>query len=111
MSVTSSRQTPSSRNFKNSSRRPRARQGGIGLKAIVAVCLAATGWVAYNGWGKTASLDAYRGVLTIPVHRGDLLITVLEDGNLESAKNLDIKCQVPGSLTILEIVPDGGHVQ
>ena len=115
MSVTSSRQTSSSGNLhlqSGSPRRVRGRRGGIGIKSIVAVCLAAAaGWVAYAGWGKTVSPDAYRGVITTPVHRGDLLITIVDDGNLESAKNLDIKCQVPGSLTILEIVPDGGHVQ
>ncbi|HWB14557.1 MAG TPA: HlyD family efflux transporter periplasmic adaptor subunit [Pirellulales bacterium] len=109
MSVTS---TSSSRGVKNASpRRLHKRRGGIGIKSLVAVCLAVAAWVAYDGWGRTASPEAYRDTLTVPVHRSNLLITVLEDGNLESAKNLEIKCQVPGSLTILEIVADGDHVQ
>ncbi|HEV3023272.1 MAG TPA: biotin/lipoyl-binding protein, partial [Pirellulales bacterium] len=73
--------------------------------------MAAGAWVAYDGWGRTVSPDAYRDVLTAPVRRGDLLITVVKDGNLESAKNLEIKCQVPGALTILEIAPDGSYVR
>jgi RND family efflux transporter MFP subunit len=39
-----------------------------------------------------------------------LLITVTEDGNLESAQNVDIKCEVAGGSTILWIVEDGKEV-
>ncbi|HEV3342848.1 MAG TPA: HlyD family efflux transporter periplasmic adaptor subunit [Pirellulales bacterium] len=111
MSVTSTARSLSSRGAKSDSpRRPRGRRGGVGLKAIVAVCLAGAGWVTYGGFNATTPTDAYRGALTAPVHRGNLLITVIEDGNLESSKNLEIKCQVPGALTILEIVTDGSEV-
>jgi HlyD family secretion protein len=112
MSVMSTSRSSSSRGTRNGSpRRVPGGGGGAGIKLVVALCLAGAAWVAYASWGSTASPDAYRDVLTTPVHRGDLLIIVEEDGNLESAKNLEVKCQVPGSLTILEIVPDGGHVQ
>ncbi|HVX10771.1 MAG TPA: HlyD family efflux transporter periplasmic adaptor subunit [Pirellulales bacterium] len=50
-------------------------------------------------------------MLTTPVKKGDLLITVTEDGNVESANNVELKCKVPGPITILEIVPDGSHVE
>ncbi len=49
--------------------------------------------------------------LTHTVSRGDLVVTVTEDGNLESAKNVDIKCQVAGGSSILSIVDDGSTVK
>ncbi|HEX7379639.1 MAG TPA: HlyD family efflux transporter periplasmic adaptor subunit [Pirellulales bacterium] len=49
--------------------------------------------------------------LTTTVKRGDLLITVTEDGNVESAHNVELKSKVPGSNTILDIIPDGSHVK
>ena len=50
-------------------------------------------------------------VLTQRVVRGDLLITVVEDGNVESAANVDLKCEVTGGSVILWIVPDGSFVK
>lgn len=50
-------------------------------------------------------------VMTAAVKKADLLITVTEDGNVESAENIELKCKVPGPITILEIVPDGSHVK
>ena len=47
---------------------------------------------------------------TYTVKRGDLLITVTEDGSLESAENLDIKCEVAGGTTIVWIIEDGKKV-
>ena len=44
------------------------------------------------------------------VTTGDLLVTVVEDGNLESANNYEIKCRVEGTTTILKIVEDGSVV-
>ena len=41
----------------------------------------------------------------------DLLVSVTEDGNLESASNVDIKCRVEGGSTILKIVEDGSLVK
>jgi HlyD family secretion protein len=49
--------------------------------------------------------------LTHTVARADLLITVTEDGNVESASNVDIKCQVAGGSSIIWIIPDGSTVE
>lgn len=49
-------------------------------------------------------------MLTHRATRGELIITVIEDGNVESASNVDIKCQVAGGSAILSIVPDGSLV-
>ena len=113
MSVTStSRWSTTSARLENGPSRP-SRNGRkrIGLRLVVALCLAGAAWAVYASFGSATLADAYRGALTTPVKRGDLLITVAEDGSLESAKNLDLKCQVPGSQTILEIVTDGSHVK
>lgn len=50
-------------------------------------------------------------LLTAPVQRGDLLVTVTEDGNLESAVNIDVKCEVAGGTSILWIIEDGKEVK
>lgn len=49
--------------------------------------------------------------LTHSVSRERLLVTVTEDGNVESASNVDVKCQVAGGATILWIVEDGKLVE
>ncbi len=59
---------------------------------------------------RTGPVAAERALLyTAP--RGDLLITVVEDGNVESANNVEIKCQVAGGSAILWIIPDGSEVK
>jgi multidrug efflux pump subunit AcrA (membrane-fusion protein) len=40
-----------------------------------------------------------------------LLVTVVAAGNIESSKNVDVKCQVAGGSSILWIVPDGQEVK
>lgn len=56
--------------------------------------------------------DASRpSMLTHTVQRGEMLVTVTEDGNVESAKNVEIKCQVAGGTSILWIVKDGSQAK
>ena len=50
-------------------------------------------------------------MLTHVVRKGELLVTITEDGALESANNVDIKCEVAGGSTILWIVEDGSEVE
>jgi len=57
------------------------------------------------------STDVLSDVLRATVRRGDLMVTVIEDGNLESAVNIDIKCEVAGGTAILWIVDDGTEVK
>lgn len=88
------------------------RRGGWG-KLLVAVVLVAA--VAGGVYGY-AYLNGPKGsvpgtMLTHVVQPGDLVITVTEDGNLESANNVDIKCEVAGGSTILWIVKDGKLVE
>lgn len=48
--------------------------------------------------------------LTHTIARGDLLVSVSEEGSLESASNIEIKCRVKGGGTIVWIVEDGTEV-
>ncbi|MCA9067523.1 MAG: hypothetical protein KDA84_01275, partial [Planctomycetaceae bacterium] len=54
--------------------------------------------------------DSQSNWLTKPVVKQRLVLTVSEDGNIESAKNVDVKCEVLGGSTILWIVEDGKQV-
>ena len=77
------------------------------------VLLGMLGGVGYGAQQYFASMSAGQRltVLTHTVAANDMLVTVTEDGNLESASNLDIKCQVAGGSSILWIVPDGSTVK
>ena len=47
---------------------------------------------------------------TFTVTRGELLITVVESGNLEAATSIDIASEVPHTVKILEIVEEGTNI-
>jgi multidrug efflux pump subunit AcrA (membrane-fusion protein) len=49
--------------------------------------------------------------MTHTVQRGDLRVTVIESGSLESAENVDIKCEVAGGSKILWVIDDGKEVE
>lgn len=65
------------------------------------------GYAAMTGGGDEEGAKA----LTHTVQRGDLMVTVNEDGSLESGNNVDVKCEVAGGSQIIFIVPDGKYVQ
>jgi len=50
-------------------------------------------------------------VLTERARRTDMIISIAEDGTLQSSHNVDIKCEVQGGSTILWIIPDGTEVR
>lgn len=81
-----------------------------GLALIVLAVVGGLGSLGYATLTGTWEKRAADSFLTHPVTRGELLITVTEDGNLESAQNVDIKCEVAGGSTILWIVEDGKEV-
>ncbi len=45
--------------------------------------------------------------LTYPIRRSDLMVTVTEQGTLESSNNTEIKCKVRGAATVLWVVEAG----
>lgn len=77
----------------------------IALVGLVGVAAAASRYFSSSSQGLES---AY---VVSPVQRSTFLVTVTEDGNLESASNVELKCEVEGGTTILEIVPDGSLVK
>lgn len=49
--------------------------------------------------------------LTHTITRGDLLVTVIEQGTLESSNNTEIKCKVRGFSTVTWVIPSGSIVK
>jgi HlyD family secretion protein len=49
--------------------------------------------------------------LTYRVSRGDLIVTVTEQGTLESSNNTEIKCEVRGYSTVTYVIPAGTVVE
>jgi HlyD family secretion protein len=93
---------------------PRPRGSGMGRLFVIVLglgLLVLAGLGVYVKFFSDVGSDAGRHLLTTPVKRGDMVITVIEDGNVESAKNIELKCEVPGPITILDIIPDGTHVE
>lgn len=71
------------------------------------------GTAGFYTWPHVSDLggaDSRNDWLTEPVVKQRLVLTVSEDGNIESAKNVDVKCEVLGGSTILWIVEDGKQV-
>jgi len=83
---------------------------------LLLLLLVVVGVIGAAAYGSTKLLgdwseDPTAAMLTHRVEIGDLLVTVTEDGNVESAANVDIKCQVAGGSAILSIVADGEQVE
>ncbi|HUY31623.1 MAG TPA: HlyD family efflux transporter periplasmic adaptor subunit [Pirellulales bacterium] len=95
-------------------RPPRRKRGGAGksLLLLLALGLVTGGGGGYLVWSSSQVDDPSKQALTKPVAKSDLVISVVEDGNLESASNIELKCEVEGTnTTILKIVPDGQQVK
>lgn len=75
---------------------------------LVCLGLAAFFLVPRLAGAKASSATA---ALLHEVKNDDLLITVTEEGNVESAQNVEVKCQVAGGSSILWIVEDGKQVK
>lgn len=91
-------------------RRPRRSIGKFVAVFLFLGAVAAGAFYALPYALKATSSRDETGVLTFPVQTQRLRVTVTADGTIESASNVDVKCQVPGGSTILSIVPDGTEV-
>ena len=85
---------------------PKWVKGGVLLVAVVAIGIWGVG-----RWDGGTDVSAERTTSLHAVTPGDLLVTVTEDGTLESATNIDIRCEIAGGSTILWIVDDGAFVK
>ncbi|TKJ36300.1 MAG: hypothetical protein CEE38_12870 [Planctomycetes bacterium B3_Pla] len=78
------------------------------LLAIAVVAVVASAAVLIPGAG---SLRQIGPELTHTITRGDLIVTVTEQGILESADNTEIKCKVRGQNTIIWVIESGSVVK
>jgi multidrug resistance efflux pump len=92
----------------------------MGLLVLGSLLVAALGLFAWQMDGETGLghsnsssgvVGGSGGALTHTVAKERLLVTVVAAGNMESAKNIDVKCQVVGGTSILKIVPEGTEVE
>ncbi len=93
---------------------PTTRRSWLKKGLIAAVLVAGLGGLAWAGWAVFAGgvkSPASGPLTTHKVKRGDLLVTVTEEGSLESAENVEIKCAVAGGTSIVWIIDDGKEVQ
>ena len=84
----------------------------IRVLILLVVLVAIVGGAGYAGWRALNHMgdDPGTSMMTHTVQRTDLLISITEDGNVESASNVDLKCQVAGGSSILWIIEDGATV-
>ena len=80
---------------------------------VAAVVIAVPAYVMYR-----ANQSTYGEILVeadkLPVHtvaRGDLRVTVIEQGGLESSENTEVKCLVRGENTVNSVIENGTHVE
>jgi HlyD family secretion protein len=101
------------------SRFARAREISLGVKLIVLAVAVVFVISTSGGWYWMHSLSTNRtDILTAPVKKGKLAITVKERGMLESAENNDVTCRVKArtqnatvATTIKWVIDDGSHVK
>lgn len=86
---------------------------GIRLLLIGMVVAAVAGYLIYR-----VDRSAYAEILVevdkLPVHsvdRGDLSVTVIEQGGLESSENTEVKCLVRGQNTVNWVIENGTYVE
>ena len=94
---------------------PRRRRGGKLKWLVVAVGLGALGILAASGsLGKQvkaffATKDT--SVIRYNVTKASIPVTVVERGQLESSRNLDVQSEVEGTPQIIDIKPEGTQVK
>jgi len=93
------------------------RRGGLSHRAVLlvlpaALVVAALGYSVYANLSSPSREDA---PLTHTVEQGEFVHEITERGNVESASNVEIRCEVQSQGTagtrILKIIPEGTYVQ
>ena len=88
------------------SRGPRA--GGWLLGLLLVGLMGAGAAAAFIPRNTSSEADS---AITHTIGRGDLLVTVTEQGTLESSNNIEIKCKVRGDNTIIWVIESGTEVK
>lgn len=114
MATATDKQTPSTRQIDQHTPYgqsfPRQQTGRL-VRRIVTLLVSVT-IVFAVGFGSTQFFatsigEAGLSLPTYEVQRGQLLVVVTGDGNVESASNVNVKCEVAGGSSILWIIQDG----
>jgi RND family efflux transporter MFP subunit len=100
---------PSNGAVKAASRPIRRRWLGRIVKfAVGAAAAGLTIWAAITWWLPTRQMA---DLITAVATRGDLVINVTERGELDSAKSIQVVCEIEGGGKIASIVPEGTRVK
>jgi len=82
------------------------------LRRLSLAAVLATGTLALGALGpKYLSNETKTKHLTHVINRGDLAVTVTENGAVESSNNKEIKCLVKGGSTVLWVIETGTMVK
>ena len=79
-----------------------------GLLAAIALLVIGAAAVFVSG---AISPEETGPKLTYTIARGDLIVTVTEQGTLESSNNTEIKCEIRGFSTVTWVIPAGTVVE
>jgi HlyD family secretion protein len=89
----------------------RWRVGRLIKMVLVLAVVTGAGYAAYHYRDRLLPAATPSQILTEQVRRADMVVSLTEDGTVESSHNTDIKCEVQGGSTILWIVTDGLQVK
>lgn len=78
--------------------------------ALTLAALGAIGVLVAAGRQRNVNSNSNARRLTHTVTKGDLTISLIEQGTLESTENTEIKCKVRGDNTVIWVVENGSHV-
>jgi len=90
-----------------------SRRGKVGKRTLLGLalvlCLGGVVYATIDGQFQSffSSSSVRSDLITAPVKRGDLRISVIATGNLDSASNVTLSSNVQGSTKIISIVPEG----
>ncbi|MDB4650885.1 hypothetical protein OAE37_03870, partial [Pirellulaceae bacterium] len=74
-----------------------SRRGSAAVYIVIAVAvLAILAFIFKDKISPFSSAKDTKSMMIEKVTKGDLLVTVTEDGTLESAANVEVKCEVAG---------------
>lgn len=111
-------ETPSAVDVGSASQPPTARRNGSASKGrswgrvlLIVGVIAVLGAGAAFIPGAMSSSETIGPRLTHTIQRGDLLVTVIEQGTLESSNNTEVKCKVRGFSTVTWVIPTGTVVK
>jgi HlyD family secretion protein len=59
---------------------------------------------------KSSTPESVKALYTFKARRGNLIVTVTESGSIKARKSIDVKSEVEGQATIINIVPEGTYI-